>query len=192
MTRNSINENLKQVERALHTVAEQAKKLEEQIVRARGTKDITAQARAATRAAEPEDMTSRIRALLFERGPMSLTNLASTLGEPAARVQRTVRTLRDDDKIRNAGEPEDPRWWWAQHDDGPTAELKLAVEKLIRHRPMLTQEIMMITGARRNRINGVLVKLQVAGLPVKDLSKDPRRSLWRIEPNGHRAPASRR
>lgn len=64
-------------------------------------------------------------------------------------------------------------------DEGPTPELKDVVERAIAERPRTTAELVEITGARRNRISGVIVKLQVAGVPVRNLGNG-QHALWWI------------
>ncbi len=65
-------------------------------------------------------------------------------------------------------------------DEGPTSELKAVVKQAISVRGMTLQELSDVTGARRNRISGVLVKLQLDGEKVVN-EGDGYRAIWRIK-----------
>jgi hypothetical protein len=62
-------------------------------------------------------------------------------------------------------------------DDGPTAELMETVKKLITERPMTFQDLLRETGARDNRIKGVLMRLQREGAKVVNLGTNSK-ALW--------------
>jgi hypothetical protein len=55
-------------------------------------------------------------------------------------------------------------------DDGPTGELLLVVHRLLLERPLTFQEILEQTGARDNRVKGVIMRLQREGVHVVDIS----------------------
>jgi hypothetical protein len=71
-------------------------------------------------------------------------------------------------------------------DEGPTPELIAVVERAIAERPRTLNELVEITGARRNRLSGVMVRLQHAGKPVENLGTD-QRALWFIRRRPGRA-----
>lgn len=55
-------------------------------------------------------------------------------------------------------------------DEGPTEQLMAAVRALLTERPHTFQEILEATGARDNRIKGVIMRLQRDGVRVVDLA----------------------
>jgi len=81
--------------------------------------------------------------------------------------------------VVNLGTDTEPRWHWRIGDETPTDELGLEIERILRERPSTLQELITFSGARRNRISGVLVRLQVAGVPIVNLG-DGRRAVWAI------------
>lgn len=63
-------------------------------------------------------------------------------------------------------------------DDGPTAELMAKVRDLISERPLLLQDLIYATGARPNRLKGVLMRLQrEEGATLVNLGTETR-ALW--------------
>lgn len=64
-------------------------------------------------------------------------------------------------------------------DAGPTSELMLAVQHLLRQRPMSFREILEETGARDGRVSGAIVRLQRDGAGVVNLGKS-NAALWFI------------
>lgn len=62
-------------------------------------------------------------------------------------------------------------------DETDSATLNETVKRCIAERPRTRQEIIELTGARANRINGALIALQVQGLPVKNLG-NRYRAVW--------------
>lgn len=66
-------------------------------------------------------------------------------------------------------------------DDSPTPELMLVVQAMLCERPMRLVEIIEATGARDNRIKGVLMRLQREGVRVVDVAPEGSgRALWFI------------
>lgn len=55
-------------------------------------------------------------------------------------------------------------------DEGPTEELMRVVCEMLTQRPMRFVEILEATGARDNRIKGVLMRLQREGVRVMDVA----------------------
>lgn len=77
-------------------------------------------------------------------------------------------------------------------DNGSTDELRDAVAALVAEEPRTFQELIAATGARGNRISGVLVKLQLSGAGVVNIGT-AQRALWSIpRPKGYRATSTRR
>lgn len=64
-------------------------------------------------------------------------------------------------------------------DNGPTGELKKVIARALKVKGWTLQELSDITGARRNRISGVIVKLQKDGEKVVN-DGDGYRAIWRI------------
>lgn len=64
-------------------------------------------------------------------------------------------------------------------DEGPTPDLMATVQRMITARPMTFQEIKGETGARDNRIKGVLMRLQREGVRVVNMGTELR-ALWFI------------
>lgn len=165
---------IEQQARAERLAAERALRL------ARGTRDVRTEAAAAVTGVRAETTTGKIeQALRGPDAPMTLDYLARYIDEPAGRVQNAMKRLRSAGSVVNIGTNDRPQWFWRIGDEGPTPELFDAVERIIRVRPHTLQELQEATGARRNRISGVLVKLQVRGLPVVNRGTD-QRALWSI------------
>lgn len=147
------------IEATLSVLREQVSELERKID-ARGTGDHREEAAAALARVELEKrapLPARIEVALRARS-QSIADLARELGDPVGRVAAAVRTLGR--KVHNVGSSDAPRWTWVAGDEIATSELYALVERLLREQPMYTHEIVAATGARQNRINGVLVRLQ--------------------------------
>jgi hypothetical protein len=66
-------------------------------------------------------------------------------------------------------------------DDGPTGELLLVVHRLLLERPLTFQDLLEQTGARDNRIKGVIMRLQREGVQVVDVAPEGTgKALWFI------------
>lgn len=130
---------------------------------------------------ETEELTSPERALerALRAKPSTPAELAASLEMPVGHVVIALRTLRRAGKIVNVGTADVPVWSWPIGDDTPTVDLMAAVEALIRTRPLGLHELAAATGARANRISGVLVKLRRAGLQVENRGTG-RRALWSV------------
>jgi hypothetical protein len=76
-------------------------------------------------------------------------------------------------------------------DEGPTPELYAAVDRMLRTRRMTFQELLDATGARANRIKGVLMRLQRDEVPLMNLG-DERRAIWFIPDQGSMQRLARR
>lgn len=121
------------------------------------------------------DLTGRIETLLRVR-PFRFDELVAETGASARAVSRAMKALRDADKVHNLGDDDRPRWAWVLGDDVDTATLRMAVEKMISSGPCTLMELVAATGARANRISGVIVQLY----------RDMGRTILNLG-NGHRA-----
>jgi hypothetical protein len=65
--------------------------------------------------------------------------------------------------------PRGPYW---VGDEGPTEELMTVVKTMLEERPMRFVEILEQTGARDNRIKGVIMRLQREGTRVIDIAPE--------------------
>lgn len=62
-------------------------------------------------------------------------------------------------------------------DEGPTPELMQAVRRMLVEHPMTFQEILDMTGARANRVKGVIMRLQREGTAVVNLGTEAK-AIW--------------
>ncbi len=60
-------------------------------------------------------------------------------------------------------------------------ELVAEVERLLSERPMTHADLKEATGANPNRLKGAVTQLLRNGVPVVNLSDDPRRALWYVK-----------
>lgn len=66
-------------------------------------------------------------------------------------------------------------------DEGPTEQLMSVVKLMLEERPMRLQEILDATGARDNRVKGVLMRLQREGVRLVDVAPEGTgKALWFI------------
>jgi hypothetical protein len=66
-------------------------------------------------------------------------------------------------------------------DDGPTEQLMEVIATMLRERPWRFVELLEATGARDNRIKGVIMRLQREGVRVVDVAPDGTgKALWFI------------
>jgi glutaredoxin 2 len=89
--------------------------------------------------------------------------------ELAARL-RSVKGTRRDLRAPSAGE-------YHVGDEGPTPELMQVVQRMLTERAMTFQELLDATGARANRIKGVIMRLQRDGVRVVNLGTEAK-ALW--------------
>jgi hypothetical protein len=197
----------KQLEEALaviqHQATENAKEqvrianlAEQALVLARGTRDVTEKATEVVAASEtkPDNLRERIHEALVRRGPTTVLDLQELLEIPGAHVQQVMKALRADGLVENVGNTGAPVWTWVVGDAGTTPDLNAHVEKLIRFKPLKSSDIEKITKAGRNRIQGVLVKIQwrledaLGKNPVQKIMKDGKVH-WYIPPG---TPSGRR
>jgi hypothetical protein len=133
----------------------------------------------------------RIEAAL-RAAPRSTEDLAGLVGSSAAKVTTLLEGMERSRKVYNLGTAKRPRWVWCIGDDADTDTLRATVAMLIRERPLELQEIVAATGlTNRNRISGVLVRLQVAELNVQNLGTRAH-ARWFIPPADTRAASAKR
>lgn len=66
-------------------------------------------------------------------------------------------------------------------DEGPTEQLMSVVQAMLTERPMRLTEILDATGARDNRVKGVLMRLQREGVRLVDVAPEgSAKALWFI------------
>lgn len=132
---------------------------------ARGTRDISPQARAAVTSVAAEvapvevDLRGRIEAALRAES-MEPARLARAVGESPAKVAEMLRVLRREDHVWNVGGAERPVWTWRIGPAAETKVLRATIERLISERPLTTAELTAATGATMSRVNGVMVEIQ--------------------------------
>lgn len=171
----------------LHIVREQAKELEHEVDQlegrlrvARGTGDVTkeaAQATATTVAAAaipamiavtqripvaqlhiPRPQTQVERAIRGQS--LNVAQISKATGLAAGKVSDRIKQLRQDRRVANTGSEDFPRWTLRIGDSTSTQQLTAEVKRLVIERPMTTQELVEITGARMSRVSGSLIHLQ--------------------------------
>lgn len=152
----------------------------------KGTRDVTAQARAAA------TIEARIEGMLRGSAPLSPAELAGRLGEPEAKVDRALTKLAatpcasaaDDSEgvmtVFNHGTDVAPRWGWVCGDAVDTETLYGEIESMVRRRPYTFAELRLATGARRGRVSGGLVQFTRSDLPVWTVSESERAYRWFI------------
>lgn len=191
----SPDKDIKTITANLHILREQTKeledmihKLEDQFRHARGTGDVYEQAKAATTLAEVKPVFKReprqrhqdpknevVNAL---RGvSLSINQVSKATGISVSRVADVIRALRVEHKIANVGSEDFPKWTYRIGDSAPPHELNSEVKRLIQERPMSTQELIEITGARLTRVSGALVALQRSENQLLNLGSQ-RRARW--------------
>jgi hypothetical protein len=146
--------------------AEAARAIEELKVRAglaKGTREVTS--RAAPTAQKTGErvvemtLEQRIEELL-RAASLDVRKLAKTLREQEPKVQAAVKKLAGSGQVANVGSVERPIWTWRLGDKTSTAELNQVVMRLISERPMTTEELASVTGARFARVGGSVVCIQ--------------------------------
>jgi hypothetical protein len=155
----------------------EAQKLRAQL--ARGSKDITAEALAATRSVVP--LETRIEMALRQR-PRATEELARDLKEAAGKVSTAMKTIRK--HLVNVGTETAPAWFWVVGDKAPTEQINAAVEALVRYKDCTFPELIAATGARQGRVSGAIVKLQRDPKSRIVNFGTPGRAKWRILPEG--------
>lgn len=169
LTHGDIAAELENAAAALSVATERFQSLQEQLLRtkARGTRDVAPQARAAIGAATGKlatppappalPLTQRIEGVLRHR-IASVQEIAAELGSPVVRVVAIVRSLGR--RVYNVGTEDRPRWTLVVGDETTNEDLAAALERLLRERPFYRDELREALGARDNRIGGAFNRLQ--------------------------------
>ena len=103
----------------------------------------------------------------------SLTERARSIDEQTLELERKLRQVRGTRDLKrpaSAGE-------YHVGDEGPTADLMSVVRLAITEHPLTFQELLDATGARPNRIKGVIMRLQREGVRVVNLGTE-QRAVW--------------
>lgn len=116
----------------------------------------------------------------MEKRKVDLVEEARQLRLQAEALEKKVQLARGTrDLPRVAVAPKHGPFWVG--DNGPTDELMTVVERLLRTRPLLLTEILEATGARDNRVKGVLMRMQRYGVRLIDVAPEGTgKALWFI------------
>lgn len=181
IAKQSKNEVYEQVAATLSTAVEQLKALwgtdhepanQQGVVapRARGTADVSTQARAAVAAVAVVQPTLRDRVQAqLQSAAMGTVGVAKAVREPPIKVSTVIREAARRGEVANIGTADMPVWVWRIGDETSAAELTTAVRRLISERPMTTRELSHATGARFTRVGGAIVAIQRSGDRILDL-----------------------
>lgn len=154
---------------------------------ARGTDDVTEQARAA--AATPP-LADRIESAL-RAGLWSLDDLCREVRAPAGPVAKILKRAKEARQVYNVGAEDRPVWTWVIGDVADTQVLYAHVARLIEYRPFELAELQLATGARRGRVSGAIVSFQHGGRKVLNLGTQ-KHARWMLLPEGKNVVRSRR
>lgn len=181
--------NFDQIAANLHIVQEQVKELEHALSLARGTGDHTEKAEQAAKEQAPlkekrpvgrppkvKDPRSLIEKVLHGQS-LNVAGIAKATGMQTAKITEAVKTLKHDKKIANVGSEDFPKWTYRIGDHTETQVLINEIKRLISERPMSTQELLDVTGARLTRVSGALVHLQRTETQLLNLGTQ-RRARW--------------
>lgn len=165
----SIVNEVHDLRRALAGAAQTIARIERQLPTrlARGSVDVTTAAKAAALGPRLEEV---LRTHVY-----SFAELVAALGVPPGRVSGALGAARRAGYVANVGRADEPRWTWVVGDEGPTQKLRELVLRLLAARPITIAELVSATGARDNRVKGVLMKLTEEGRAHHD---DGRPALW--------------
>ncbi len=115
---------------------------------------------------------------------MDLVEQARQLRLQAEDLEKNARLARGTSRVRrptNNVIVKPARGPYYVGDDGPTEALMTAITKMLQERPCRFPEILEATGARDNRIKGVINRLQREGVRIVDVSPEGTRgALWFI------------
>lgn len=126
-------------------------------------------------------LAGRLEALL-RAGARTYQEILDELGDADGRTGKTFAAARRRGDVADVGTPQLPRYVWVIGDNHATPELRDAVEKLVRMRPITFAEIVTAVGANPNRIKGVLTDLQKRDQdPLRNFGTK-NRALWFIPP----------
>lgn len=149
--------DLDTVDASLSAVRRSVAEIESKLRMARGTRRVPT-ILTETVQTQPT-LLSRI-ATLLRTDPLDTVELTAKLGASAAKVRRTLASLREQKLVFNIGSDVEPKWVHVLGDNGTAAELRAWVLRLIALRPFTHRELVTMTAARENRISGVLADLR--------------------------------
>lgn len=173
---------LAEKERELAELEQQAK-----MRTVRGTREIAALPPATPPASLAEQLAS-----LLTREAQDTASAAAALGVPVGRIRPLMDAMRDALKIHNIGSEVEPRWQHVLGDDCSPADLRALVLRLISERPFSHRELCIVTGARENRISGVLADLrEEPGTRVANLGNGSKGRWFLLPPTVKVAPLRR-
>lgn len=166
---------------ATEQLAQQQRELAAAVKRmARGTGDVTEDAivaaEIAAAAPPPATLETRIEEALRVT-VCTPDDLAIATGATSEEVAAVIAGAGD--RVFNLGSELLPRWVWVIGDDTSTADLMDACRNVLRERPLEMHELERATGARRNRLSGILNRL--GAMPhesLLNLSTDKNRGRW--------------
>lgn len=121
----------------------------------RGTREV----RALSRETPPATLAEQVAALLT-REAQDTASAAAALSVPVGRIKPVMDALRDGLKLHNIGSEVEPLWQHVLGDDCSPEDLKAFVLRLVTTRPFTHRELVIVSGARENRISGVLADLR--------------------------------
>lgn len=149
--------SLEHLEASLAQTARAIEELKARAGLARGTREVTL--KVGVQEAKIETLEERIAAVLG-KASLDVRKLAKTLREPEADVRVAMKKLAGGGQVANVGSVERPIWTWRLGDKTSTTDLNQAVMRLISERPMTTEELAQVTGARYARVGGSIVSIQ--------------------------------
>lgn len=157
--------DVEQIQAAMNQLQEQLNLLLQGKRMARGTSDLTRQAKeAAAMVAEPPPeypLETKIENLI-KKESLSVRQISKTLATSQMEVDKALLTLRRGRKVWNVGSTEFPLWTFRIGDRTSLPELVTLVRRLISERPMSTAELSKATGARVTRVDGAIITLRRA------------------------------
>jgi hypothetical protein len=108
-----------------------------------------------------------------------MAKVQETLDESRAALEKMMRFARgtQDNIGKIAKAKTDPRNWVG--DNGPTGELLMVIRRMLTTKEYTFKELLAETGARDNRIKGVIMRLQRNGVNVVNNGTETR-ALWHI------------
>jgi hypothetical protein len=108
-----------------------------------------------------------------------MAKVQETLDESRAALEKMMRFARgtQDNLSKITKAKTDPRNWVG--DNGPTGELLMVIRRMLTTREYTFKELLAETGARDNRIKGVIMRLQRNGVNVVNNGTETR-ALWHI------------
>lgn len=162
-----LRHQLAEVQAIANTIATNQAKLNadaaalaERVARlAKGTGDVTDAAALAVAAAKPTTPEDRVVAVLGER-VAGVDDLVAATGLKQAQVNLVAARLAVKGRAYNLGSESRPRWTLVVGDDTTTDVLAEACARCLRERPMELLELASATGGRRNRVSGILTRLE--------------------------------